>query len=151
MSETELINLDWWKCIRRSVSWACARSSRFQLPVLFSILFPVMVGMSGCAGSNQALTSAQMQKLDPALQRLVRGESRSIDRYATAEREDGTTVYSVLLRSDRPEALQEAGLPLNSVRDDIATARLTIPQLNTAARLDAVWKIENPTQMQPTQ
>jgi len=89
-----------------------------------------------------------MQKLDPALQRLVRGESRGMDRYSTFER-DEVTVYSVILRSNNPEALRKADLPLNSVQGDVITARLSIAQLRTAARLDAVRRIENPTETTP--
>ncbi len=90
-----------------------------------------------------------MQTLDPALQRLLRGEARGMDRYRTSTRDDGTTVYSVLLRSNNPEALRDAGLPLNSVQGDIVTARLSLEQLRTAARLEAVQRIENPTEASP--
>lgn len=119
--------------------------------IFLGVFCVLLIGTNGCASSETALTSAQRQKLDPALQRLLRGGARSIDRYETHERTDGATVYSVILRSDRPEALRDAGLPLNSVRDDIITARLTINQLKEAARLEAVRSIENPKQTYPTQ
>ncbi len=90
-----------------------------------------------------------MQKLDPALQRLVQGETRSMDQFSASERDDGTTVYSVILRSEQPEALREAGLPINSVQGSIVTARLRIAQIREAATLEAVQNIENPTQHDP--
>lgn len=72
-----------------------------------------------------------------------------MDRYSTSMRDDGVTVYSVILRSNTPEVLRDAGLPLNSVQGDVITARLSITQLRTAARLDAVRRIENPTETTP--
>lgn len=119
------------------------------LPLLCGILFLFSTGGGGCSNSQHALTEPQMQKLDPALQRLVRGESRGMDRYSTSMRDDGVTVYSVILRSNTPEVLRDAGLPLNSVQGDVITARLSITQLRTAARLDAVRRIENPTETTP--
>jgi hypothetical protein len=110
----------------------------------------LIIVATGCGGSSQSLTDSQLQKLDPALQRLVQGESHGMDRYSTSKREDGKTAYSVILRSNEPEALRKAGLPLNSVQGDIITARLTIAQIRKAARLEAVRKIENPTQTRPT-
>lgn len=104
---------------------------------------------TGCANSTQTLTNPQMQKLDPALQRLVQGETRSMDQFSASERDDGTTVYSVILRSEQPEALREAGLPINSVQGSIVTARLRIAQIREAATLEAVQNIENPTQHDP--
>ena len=118
------------------------------LSLLCGILFLFSTGLGGCSNSQHALTEPQMQKLDPALQRLVRGESRGMDRYSTFER-DEVTVYSVILRSNNPEALRKADLPLNSVQGDVITARLSITQLRTAARLDAVRRIENPTETTP--
>lgn len=73
-----------------------------------------------------------------------------MDRYSASERDDGTTVYSVILRSDQPAALREAGLPVNSIQGEIVTARLSIEQIRKAARLEAVRKIENPAQTGPT-
>lgn len=113
-----------------------------------SLLF-LSMGLSGCANSEQVLTEDQMQKLDPALQRLIHGESRGMDRYSTSTRNDGVTVYSVILRSNTPEALRKADLPLNSVQGNVITARLSIPQIRTAARLEAVQRIENPTATTP--
>ena len=72
-----------------------------------------------------------------------------MDRYSTSRRNDGVTVYSVIIRSNNPEALRKADLPLNSVQGDVITARLSIAQLRTAARLAAVQRIENPTETTP--
>lgn len=117
---------------------------------LSAFLFLSLLGMGACTNSESALTDSQREKLDPALQRLVEGGDPTMDRYSTSESDDGTTVYSVILRSDDPSALREAGLPINSVRGDIVTARLTVSQIREAARLDAVRRIENPSQMSPT-
>lgn len=125
----------------------CLRGRSLLLRLFFLVLAWMAVG---CSNSAPILTDAQMNKLDPALQRLVEGEPRGMDRYSTSERDDGTTVYGVILRSDDPASLQDAGLPVNSVQGDIVTARLTIDQIRRAARLDAVRRIENPTQTGPT-
>lgn len=122
------------------------QQSLFGVSTVFLLVFTAF----GCAGGSQSLTNSQLQKLDPALKRLVQGESRGMDRYSTSKRDDGTMVYSVILRSSKPEALRQAELPINSVKGDIITARLTIAQIRKAARLKVVRKIENPTRTRPT-
>lgn len=123
--------------------------ARFSI-ALSALLCLSLLGMGACTNSEPALTDSQREKLDPALQRLIEGEAPSTDRYSTSERDDGTTVYSVILQSDDPSALREAGLPINSVRGDLVTARLTVAQIREAAKMDAVRRIENPSQMSPT-
>lgn len=125
------------------VSWTRFSILGFLLAVLSS-------GVTGCLNSKQTLTKPQMEKLAPSLQRLVQNEARSMDRFTTAEREDGTLVYSVILRSTDPAALRAANLPINSVQGPIVTARLSVAQIRTAATLKPVEKIETPTQTQPT-
>lgn len=64
---------------------------------------------------------------------------------------DGEKIYSVLIRSQNPEALREAGIPLNSVVGETITARLTIEEILTAASTDGVDSIRTDKQLDPHQ
>lgn len=83
-----------------------------------------------------------MNKLDPTLQRLIGGEDPSTLDVPSRTRSDGTTVYSVLVRTDDLSAIREAGLPTNSASGPVATARWSIDEIRRAARLPAVRSIE---------
>lgn len=95
---------------------------------------------------NADLSSEQRAKLGPALQRLVaRGSADESGpfRYSTTARADGSRAYGVLVRTSRPGALREAGLSVGSVVGEQVTARLTIDEMKTAARLPEVSAISN--------
>jgi len=102
----------------------------------------IIVGVAGCGGSSQSLTDSQLQKLDPALERLIRGENpeRTL---STTTRSDGTVAYSVFLRATDAEKVREAGIPINSASGNILAARLSKAEICRAARLDAVTSIES--------
>lgn len=105
----------------------------------------------GCGGSKPALTEAQMEKLAPALQRVVNDEAPAGMPLRTETRADGATVYPVMLRITNVDAVRQAGIPLNSVQGRVATARLSASELRRAARLDAVTQIAPSGQSFPTQ
>jgi len=99
--------------------------------------------------SGARLTAEQRKKLDAPLQRLV-VEGEESPALETATRGDGTTVYLVLIRTDEPAALREAGLPVNSTSGDVVTARWSAEEIRTAARLSAVRRIEASGRAQTT-
>ena len=126
-------------------------AGNLRLLLIVGVLLTLSLGcVCGCSGGTPTLTASEMQKLDPALQRLLQGETLAIDHYSTSERGDGTTLYSVIIRSDQPDALEKAEIPTPSVQEDVITARLTTDEIRRAAQLDAVRRIENPAQHGPT-
>jgi hypothetical protein len=110
------------------------------------------LALAGCAGNEKALTEAELSKCSPSLRALLQGrEPRSVRPVPQSTRADGATVYPVLIRTADPEAVREAGIPLNSVQGPVATARLTLDQIRTAARLEAITRIEASGRSFPTQ
>ncbi|PEN11470.1 hypothetical protein CRI94_15675 [Longibacter salinarum] len=105
------------------------------------IVLSLLLCASAC-GNGASLTDDEMSKLAPPLQQLVQGEDpSSLPGLDTSTRE-GETVYAVMLRVSDAEAVREAGIPLNSVMGSVATARLTIEQIKTSARLSSVSRVE---------
>ena len=101
-------------------------------------------------GAPAALTEAQWQKLDHALQLLFReGPGNPFFSYQVHEREGGETTYGVLLRTSDPKALAEADLPLGTPSSKIVTARLTLEEIRRATQLEAVVSISNPSEARP--
>jgi hypothetical protein len=70
---------------------------------------------------------------------------RTVDSVGTR---GGASVYEVIIKTDAPDALREAGIPLNSVQGSIATSRLTINQILKAATVDGVGGIEAATRQE---
>lgn len=102
----------------------------------------IALSLSGCWGSEPALTTHQLQKLDPALRTLLE-EDRSEHDLPSSTRPDGTVVYSVFLRTSDVDAVRNAQIPINSTSGDILTARLSIDQIRRAARVEAVTSIRS--------
>jgi len=108
----------------------------------------MLMAASACGGA-EALSSEEMDKLSPALQRVVQGdEPPPLSDLVTATR-DGETVYAVILRVTDAQAVREAGIPLNSVQGSVATARLTVDQIRDAARVTEVARIEESGRVRP--
>lgn len=105
--------------------------------------------LSAC-GNGDVLTGDEMDKLAPALQRVVQGEEAPPMADLVTSTHDGETVYAVLLRVSDADAVRDAGIPLNSVQGSVATARLTTEQLRSAARLSSVTRIEPSGTTRPT-
>ncbi len=98
--------------------------------------------------STAPLTSAERDKLDPALERLLSGEPVSTDVYTTSTR-GGETVYAVVIQTSDPDELRSADLPIASLNGNVATARLTVDQIRTAASYPFVRSISNSGQATP--
>lgn len=92
-----------------------------------------------CSGEAE-LTSEQKKKLDTQLYRLVL-QGKDPDLQATT-RDDGSVAYDVFVRTDDPEALTKAGLPINTVSGKIISARWTVEEIRLAARQESVHVIE---------
>ncbi|HHP7238808.1 hypothetical protein, partial [Longibacter sp.] len=61
----------------------------------------------------------------------------------TAIRDEvGVVRYPAIIRTSDPEALQRAGIPVNSVMGSIVTARLTAEEIRTAAGIASIRRIQ---------
>jgi hypothetical protein len=96
------------------------------------------------AGEREAFTNEQREKVDLPLRQIVfQGAAASSgERLQKTERDDGSIVYHLLVRTESPEALRDAGLPVSSVSGGVATARWTAGQIREAVRLSSVRRIE---------
>ncbi len=112
------------------------------------LAIPVFI-MTNCA-SKYHLTAAEKAKLDPALQKLVQTGEGAANRYDVHTLPDGSRVYGVIIRTDIPQALRKAGIPVNSVFGDVATARLTITELRKVAKMPTVLAVENSSKNYPS-
>lgn len=121
--------------------------SGFSGAVVGCFVILIMCVAAGCGGSQETLTDAERAKLDPTLQGVFDDDAPRSE--SAIEQSDGTVVYPVVVRTDAPEALREAGLPLGTVLDRVVTARWTREQLRTALQLDEVVKVSS-SRTQPT-
>jgi hypothetical protein len=89
------------------------------------------------------LTREEKDKLDLPLQKLVSGETINENMYNIYIAADGTKRYGIIIRSSDPEAIRQAGVEINSVYDDIITAKLTLNEIRKITALPAVITIQN--------
>lgn len=99
--------------------------------------------------ASRGLSSTEKKRLGPTLQRLLRGDSLAMERVDPVSTKEGAPVYEVTIRTENPDALREAGLPLTSVQGTLVTARLTLDQLRSAASTTGVRTIRAAKQLEP--
>ena len=98
--------------------------------------------LAGCSASHD-LTPEQKSKLDARLQILIGSDARSLpDGLDTTNRPDGTREYAVIIRGGKAEEIKAAGIRVAGVVGELVTARVTIEELRTLARLQGVRSIE---------
>ena len=105
--------------------------------------------VSGCAATVPELTPAEKSKLDPALQRLLTGASVNRADYDVTTGKSGEETYGVLVRTDNPDALRQAGYDVTSAFGDVAVVRVTLPALRSLVRLASVRSVSNGTRSYP--
>lgn len=97
---------------------------------------------AGCT-TTRDLTPGELTKLDARLQSLLAADTRTapgdVD---TSLRPDGEREYGVIIRGGTSEELRKAGIPVAGGIGDILTARVTVEELKTLARIGAVRSIE---------
>lgn len=113
-------------------------------------LLSAFIFLMACASGRVSLKPYEKEKLDPALQNLVINKGK-VDSsiYNKSTNREGETVFDVIIRSDDPEAVRKAGIPVQSVVRNIITAQLTVEQIRQAAALDAVTSIQNAAKHYP--
>lgn len=98
-----------------------------------------------------SLSETQRERLGPTLRRFLTGDTPRAKKIEAVGERDGEKIYSVLIQSQNPEALREAGLPLSNVVGETITARLTVKEILTAASTDGVQSIRADRQLEPHQ
>lgn len=117
---------------------------------ILTVLCLTCVGLVALQCSGEAeLTAEQEEKLDSRLQRVVL-EGADADLQSTI-RGDGGVAYHLFVRTEDPEALRDAGFPINSVSGDIVTARWTAEEIRAAAQQKSVRMIKPAGQGEPLQ
>ena len=118
--------------------------------LLLSLSFSISAFFIVNCSSGSHLTPQEKSKLDPALQKLVEtGEGRA-NQYDVNLMPDGTRIYGVIIRTNNMQELRKAGIQVNSVFGDIATARLTIKELVKVAKIPSVQSIQNSSKNYPS-
>jgi hypothetical protein len=98
---------------------------------------------AGCATTGPQLTPLELQKLDPALQRLVLGTSASRTGYDITPGPSGEENFGVLVRTDNVDDVRRAGYAVTSAFGDVAVVRVTIAQLRSLVTLPSVKNVTN--------
>ncbi len=106
--------------------------------------------MYGCS-SREILTRAEKEKLDYHLQRLMTGEVVADNLYNVYTDESGNKRYGVVIIASDPDALSRNGIPTNSVRGQIITAKLTVDEIRRALNIPGVKSIQNTSKNFPQQ
>ena len=102
-----------------------------------------MIVMFMSCSSSSKLSKIEMEKLDPALQKLVLGENVSDTKYNVRVQEDGTKIYGVIISSTNPKELTDIGITPNTVTGEIITAKLTIEEIRKVVLLQTVKSVKN--------
>lgn len=100
------------------------------------------------SSSAPDLTDDQKKRIGGRLQRLIRGDEEGPRPVEAVGSRGGRSVYEVIIQCDDPDALRDAGIPLNTVQGALITARLTIDQILEAATVKAVDAIRAATKQQ---
>ncbi len=98
---------------------------------------------AGCAATGTQLTPLEVQKLDPALQRLVLGTPESRTEYDITPGPSGEEQFGVLVRTDNIGDVRNAGYAVTSVFGDVAVVRVTIARLRSLVTLPSVKNVTN--------
>jgi hypothetical protein len=96
---------------------------------------------AACGGSR--VSESELLKLDPPLQRLLSDRAVNEAEYDVTVRPDGTKEYGVIIYTDRPEELRAAGVRVNSIVRDFATARVSRDELRSIVSLAIVRAVKN--------
>jgi hypothetical protein len=103
----------------------------------------IIAGIMMACSSGTNLTKEEKSKLDPSLQRLLQDSDVPDSQYNVIVKEDGSKIYGVIIRSNNPQELENAGIFINSIQGDIITAKLTLTEIRKVAALQSVSAVEN--------
>ena len=106
------------------------------------IAISCLLSFWACSGTSD-LSKEERAKVDPALMRLLSGTGVDEREYDVGIRSSGVKEYEVIIRADKTEELQSAGVKIQSNFGNVVTARLTVPELRKVLRLTSVRNVEN--------
>jgi hypothetical protein len=106
--------------------------------------------LAGCSASRD-LTPDQLSKLDARLQMLLSGAASqpALSELDSSVRPDGVRVYAVVIRGGTVEELRKEGIPATGGIGAVATARVTIEELKSLARISSVRSVETAKTVYP--
>ena len=113
------------------------------------LLFILAVLLAGCAATGPQLTPLELEKLDPALQRLVLGTPASQAEYDITPGPSGESKFGVIVRTENADALRSAGYAVTSAFGGVAVVRVTIAQLRSLVTLPSVRNVTNGSKNHP--
>lgn len=113
------------------------------------LVFILAVLIAGCAATGPQLTPLELEKLDPALQRLVLGTPASQAEYDITPGSAGEEKFGVLVRTDNIDDVRNAGYTVTSAFGGVAVVRVTIAQLRSLVTLPSVKNVTNGSKNQP--
>ena len=109
------------------------RSSAIRATLLLLLSVLLMT-----CGEGEALTQAELRKLDARLQVLV----------ASTEA-PGVQKIVVLIHGSNPDEIRSIGTTIDAVAGEMIIARVSIPELKRIVRLSSVQSIESNTSKSP--
>jgi hypothetical protein len=106
--------------------------------------------LAGCSASRD-LTPDQLTKLDARLQMLLSGGASqpSLSELESSLRPDGAREYAVVIRGGSVEELRKEGIPAMGGIGAVATARVTLEELRSLARISSVRSVETAKTVYP--
>jgi hypothetical protein len=108
----------------------------FRVPAVL-----LMFLCASCCGPRE-LTSVERAKLTPGLIALLTEESVPDELYDTSLSADGTKEYGVIIRASDAQELRNHGIKVQSVINDIVTARVSKEQLRSLLALASVRSVD---------
>ena len=107
------------------------------------LLFILAILLAGCAATGPQSTPLELEKLDPALQRLILGTPAGPAEYDITPGPAGESKFGVIVRTENADALRSAGYAVTSAFGDVAVVRVTIAQLRSLVTLPSVKNVTN--------
>ena len=107
-----------------------------------------LLSLSACSSTSD-LSKEERAKVDPAIMRLLSGTGFDEKDYDVGVRPDGIKEYEVIIRANKTEELQSAGIKIQSVFGNVLTVRLTLPELRKILSLSSVRSVENGSKNYP--
>jgi len=106
--------------------------------------------LSVCAcKSTSDLSKEERAKVDTAIMKLLSGAEVDDKDYDVGARQDGFKEYGVIIRAEKTDELQSAGIKIQSVFGNVVTARLTLAEMRRILSLSSVRSVENGSKNYP--
>ncbi len=105
--------------------------------------------LAGCSSESAITKDAILQKIDPALRRLVSGQTLGQDRYDMTLTPEGTRKYGVFVDGATEGELRGLGVEMSSAFGKMFVVRVTPDEILRIAALSSVRSLANSTTATP--